>query len=156
MRMVKYKQTVKFISYCLFLLNAFYSCTNTIPTSTIDTSNSVEEKEATELATPKKHFTHEQIAGFAIATIMNQPEERVAVSKSNEIYIVSYTRSSDSQKFKYKIRFDENKILWGNSDGRWRDSEYDEQIRFEEADNKIKIIQRFSDGSEAIEEYGNR
>ncbi len=108
--------------------------------------NSIEE-------VPLKHFTYEDIARYAIATIMDQSPSIIRAVKNNDLYLVSYVRKSDSQKFDYKIKIDGNHVIWGNSDGRWRDTDFDEKIGFVEDGNKIKIIQTFTDGSEAAEEF---
>lgn len=60
--------------------------------------------------------------------LLNEKEFKKYIEENFErIYEadVSYIRKSDSQKFSYKIKFDGNKILWANIDGRWRNSEYD-------------------------------
>jgi hypothetical protein len=99
------------------------------------------------------NFTNEDVARFAISSLMGQPSKTVKVQLKNGLYYVSYVRKSDSKKFDYKIKIDGNNIVWANIDGRWRDSEYDERISFEENNNKLKIIQTFSDGSTDIKEF---
>lgn len=100
-----------------------------------------------------ENFSYEDIARYTMSSIMGQPAKTIKVTKSEDLYYVSYIRKSDSQKFSYKIKFDGNKILWANIDGRWRNSEYDEKISFTEKNNKVSIIQTFSDNSEDIKEY---
>lgn len=100
-----------------------------------------------------KDFKYEDIAKYAMASIMGQPPSIIKVNKNEDKYIVSYIRKSDSQKFSYKIKFEGNQIIWANIDGRWRTHELDEKISFSEEDSKIKIIQTFNDGSESIEEF---
>ena len=100
-----------------------------------------------------KNFTKEDVARFAISTVMGQPSKKIKVRLEKELYYVSYVRKSDSQKFNYKIKIDGKTIVWANIDGRWRDGQYDEKISFEEADNKIKITQIFSDGSGDSKEF---
>jgi len=99
------------------------------------------------------NFSNEDVARFAISSIMGQPSKTIKVKNENGLYVVSYIRKSDSKKFDYKIKIDKETIVWASFDGRWRDSEYDERISFEESDNKLKIIQTFSDGSVDIKEY---
>ncbi|MCY1533882.1 hypothetical protein D9M68_692330 [compost metagenome] len=99
------------------------------------------------------NFSNEDVARFAISSIIGQPSKTIKVKTENGLYIVSYIRNSDSKKFDYKIKIDEEKILWANLDGRWRDTEYDEKISFEENDQTIKIIQTFSDNSVDIKEF---
>lgn len=100
-----------------------------------------------------ENFSYEDIARYTMSSIMGQPAKTIKVIKSEDLYYVSYIRKSDSRKFSYKIKFDGNKILWANIDGRWRNSEYDEKISFTEKNNKVSIIQTFSDNSEDIKEY---
>lgn len=100
-------------------------------------------------------FSYEDIARYTISSVMQQPAKIIKAIKKDDLYYVSYTRKSDKQKFEYKIKFDGNKILWANIDGRWRDSEYDEKLSFSENGNILNIIQTFSDGSEDIQEYKN-
>ncbi|MEO7978982.1 hypothetical protein [Flavobacterium sp.] len=100
-----------------------------------------------------KNFTYEDISRYAIASIMGQSAKIIKVTKKDEIYILSYIRKSDKQKFDYKMKVEGNKILWANLDGRWRNSEYDEKITFIEKENNINIIQTFEDNSQDIQEF---
>lgn len=114
-------------------------------------SNSTETVQQEEI-TPK-NFTYEEIAKYSIATIMNQPPKIISVIKNDDLYLVSYVRKSDSQKFTYKIKFIGNQVMWGNYNGRWRDNQLDEKISFIEEGKKINIIQTFSDGSQSNQEF---
>lgn len=99
------------------------------------------------------NFSKEDVARFAISSIMGQPSKTIKVREENGLYILSYIRKSDSKKFDYKIKIDDDKILWANLDGHWRDTEYDEKISFEENDQTIKITQIFSDNSVDVKEF---
>jgi hypothetical protein len=100
-----------------------------------------------------KVFKYEDIARYTMAAIMGQQPKIITAIKKGNLYYVSYIRKSDRKKFDYKIKFNGNKILWSNIDGRWRDSHYDEKINFIEKNNRLSIIQTFSDGSQDIQEY---
>lgn len=100
-----------------------------------------------------KNFTYEDIARYSIASVMGQPTKIIKATKNKDLYFVSYIRKSDKKKFEYKIKFEGNKILWANIDGRWRNSEYDEKISFEEDAERLKIITIFSDMSQDVQEY---
>lgn len=121
-----------------------------------ETNSTIETKVPEMTAKQKitlKNFSYEDIARYTMASIMGQPSKTIKVRKKDELYFVSYIRKSDHQKFDYKIKFEGNKILWANFDGRWRDSNYDEKIAFIEKDNKVIIIQTFDDNSQDIQEY---
>lgn len=153
MKIFYYKHTKAVLgSFLLLILSN--GCNNR--TSTAEISIPVTNVVKTEVEVSPKNFTYQQIAEFAIATIMNQPKDIVLAAKSNEIYTVSYTRKSDSEKFNYKVKFEGNKIIWSNIDGRWRNGEYDEKITFREEGNKLTIVQTFSDGSESVKEFLNK
>jgi len=98
-------------------------------------------------------FSKEDIARFAISSIMGQPSKTIKVKDENGLFILYYIRKSDSKKFEYKIKIDQDKILLANLNGRWRDKEYDEKISFEENGQTIKIKQTFSDNSVDIKEF---
>ena len=98
-------------------------------------------------------FTYEDVSRYTMASIMGQSPKIITAIKNNNLYFVSYIRKSDNKKFDYKIKFDGNKIIWANTDGRWRDSKYDEKISFRENNQILYINQSFEDGSEDIQEY---
>jgi hypothetical protein len=100
-----------------------------------------------------KDFTLADVSRFAIASVMGQPSKTIKVAEQPRYYLVSYTRKSDSQKFEYKIKFEDQNIIWAPLDGRWRDSHLDEKITYSESNKKIKIKQTFSDGSSGFKEY---
>lgn len=97
--------------------------------------------------TALKKYTGADVAKFTIATVMLKPAKIISVKKSADIYIVSYTRPSDGQKYVYKVKIEGNRAIWANIDGRWRDTPDDEHLTFAETDEGVKITQLFSDGS---------
>lgn len=154
--MIKCKLTKGILLLCTIALNfALYSCSNSPSASeNLDSAPiNVNTPQAQEADGTLNNFDHQHVAKFAIATIMNQDENIISVSDGKDIYLVSYTRKTDSQNFKYKVRFDGKRIIWGNVDGRWRDGEYDEKVSFREDGNKLIIVQTFSDGSETLNEF---
>ena len=100
-----------------------------------------------------KNFSYEDIAKYTISTVMGQSPKIMSVNEQNDLYIVSYIRKSDKQKFTYKVKFESDTAIWANIDGRWRDSSEDETIKFEEIGEKLKIKTFYSDGSSEIEEF---
>ncbi|WP_159020573.1 hypothetical protein [Algibacter sp. L3A6] len=132
----------------LILTITFSSCGNK---ENEENTNSKTELEKVEF--PKKVFTESEIAKYTVSAIMNQSPEIIKVKDNIGIYIVSYTRKDDGEKFDYKIKISGNKVSWGTSDGRWRDTKFDEKIKYSEKDNKLKIIQTFENGSEIVKEF---
>lgn len=98
-------------------------------------------------------FKYEDVARYAIASLMGESTKNIKVSKNKELYSLFYIRNSDKKKYEYKIKFDGGRIIWANIDGRWRNSKDDEKIYFEENAEKLKIITIYSDNSQDVQEY---
>jgi hypothetical protein len=111
----------------------------------IETNNS----EAVELI----NFSNEDIARFAISSIMGTPSKKIKVRYENGIYYLSYIRKSDSTKWENRVKIEGREIFWASLEGRWRISKDDEKISFEEIGSKLKITQVFSDGGVVIKEF---
>jgi hypothetical protein len=109
-------------------------------------SNDKIEVDSIQLKSNKK-VAEIEIAKFAIAAIMNQKPEIIDTKEDDGLYYVSYKRRNDGEKFEYKIKIIGKNIVWGNSDGRWRDTAYDEKISFEITYEKLTVVQTFNDGS---------
>jgi len=139
---------IKTLISILILTITFSSCGNR---KDEEKTNSKAELEKVKL--PENVFNESEIAKYSISAIMNQPPEIINVRDDDGIYIVSYIRKDDGKKFDYKIKIDGNRVTWGNSNGRWRDSKFDEKIKFSETDNTLKIVQTFNNGSEIVKEF---
>jgi len=124
------------------------SCGNKKEKSKVVLENKLEKTEL-----PKQLFTETEIAKYTMSAIMDQQPEIINVKDNNGIYFVSYTRKDDGKKFDYKIKFNGKNIIWGNSDGRWRDTQYDEKIKYSKKENKLTITQTFEDGSNIDKEF---
>lgn len=157
---------MKLFLICIVLLPIFCSCSTETKKknpelvdsgSGLTAADSALLKEISEApSAPKvilKKFTEADVAKFVMSSVMSQPTKIISVKKDEDIYIVSYTRPSDAQRFKYKVKIEGYNAVWGNVDGRWRNSPEDELIVFVEAGKKLKIIQRFSDGSTIEKEF---
>ncbi|MGE8380761.1 MAG: hypothetical protein ACN6PN_20500 [Sphingobacterium sp.] len=98
-----------------------------------------------------RNYSYNEIAKYAIATSMFQHPENLTVKNEVGIYIVSYFK--DSKQYPYKIKFNQDQIIWGVEDGRWREHPTDEKLAFKEVGNELQIIQHFTDGSNSIKEF---
>lgn len=139
---------IKTLISILILTITFSSCGNK---KSEEKTNSKTELETVD--SPEKVFTESEIAKYTISAIMNQPPEIINVKDNGGIYNVSYTRKDDGKRFDYKIKISGNKVTWGNSDGRWRDTKFDEKIKYSEKDNELTIIQTFEDGSNIVKVF---
>lgn len=129
----------------------------------VDSVASIEKPDSTSveevLLTPSapegelKNFTKADVAKFVMAAVMSQPVKIISVKQTGGIFAVSYTRRSDGQRFEYKVKFEDNKAVWANIDGRWREDPEDERITFSEMGKKLSILQTFSDGSVDSQEF---
>jgi hypothetical protein len=139
---------MKMIIKFLVLIIVFNSCIDKKIDSTTHT-----EIEISKNVVSEKIFSNSEIAKYTISSIMNQPSEIIKVKENNEVFYVSYIRKDDNKKFDYKIKIDKKRVIWGNNDGRWRESKFDEKIIYSEKDSVLKITQIFDDGSKIIKEY---
>jgi len=98
-----------------------------------------------------RNYTYDEIAKYAIATLMFQHHDNLTVKNEGGIYIVSYFK--DSQQYHCKIKFNQDQIIWGVADGRWREHPMDEKLSYKEVGNKLQITQHFTDGSNSIKEF---
>ncbi len=136
--------------YAIIIVIMFANCKQKEQNNEIPQGDILEIKKEENIL---KKFTYEDVARYTMASVMGQKTKIIKATKNKELYLVSYVRKSDKQKFNYKVKFEGNKILWANIDGRWRNSEFDEKLSFEEKDDFVKIIQTYSDGSEDIQRY---
>ncbi|PHS66912.1 MAG: hypothetical protein COB12_05640 [Flavobacterium sp.] len=139
---------IKILTSILILTITLSSCENK---KNEEKTNSKAELERVELT--EKVFTESEIAKYTISAIMNQPPELINVEDNDGIYYVSYSQKDDEKTNNYKIKISGNIIIWGNSDGRWRDTKFDEKIKYFEKGNELKITQTFEDGSKIVKEF---
>ena len=146
-------RSIKKFKFFLLLI-VLVSCKN--PGSQIDNQDDKDSINLTNIEVEENilvKFKYEDIARYAISTVMNQSVNIINVRNSDEIFYVSYVRKSDSQKFDYKVKFDDNTIIWGNLDGRWRNDKYDEKLTFYENSDTLSILQKYSDGSKDFKQF---
>jgi len=146
-------KSIKKFNFFLLLI-VLVSCKN--PGSKIDNQEDNDSINSANIEVEENilvKFKYEDIARYAISTVMNQPVKNINVRKSDEIFYVSYVRKSDSQKFDYKVKFDDNNIIWGNLGGRWRTDKYDEKLTFYENSDTLSVLQKYSDGSKDFKQF---
>ena len=102
-------------------------------------------------AVTQERFTYSQICKAGIGVVMGS-DAQIMIAGLHEPedgggLLVSYMREDDGQPFMYKCRLYEERIIWGNLDGRWRNDTADSVITWF-VDGKELVIQiQFNDGS---------
>lgn len=154
--------------YFLFILLVICSCSNHDNKATITTTkktnniNNIKSMIDSSMVvnsnneiTQVKNYSYSDIAKFTIAAIMGKNPNNLKVKKESDNYIVSYVLEGKSYNYKVQILQFKNQVMWGNLDGRWRNHNLDEKIFFEDKNGNLKIIQKFSDDSESVNEYSH-
>ena len=127
------------------------SCTSNSDDTKVNQLNQTTEIRKSEEFKVSSKYSFEEISKFAISSLMFQDPQNITVVANGNNLIVSYIK--DSKTYSYKIKFNQNQIMWGNADGRWRDDDLDEKLYYKEVDDKIEIIIKFSDGSNDTKQY---
>lgn len=145
---------VKILSSSFLLLFSF-SCNDS--SKSIEEDSNKEEPSSKENTISEKveliNFSNDDIARFAISSIMGTPPKIIKVREEFGIHYLSYNRKSDSKKFEYRIKIEGKDIIWASLEGRWRISNEDEKISFEEKNNKLIIYQTFTSGEVITKEF---
>lgn len=89
-----------------------------------------------------------QICKAGIAAIMGRSPSIIKVKNpsSPEIFL-SYKRPDDGTIWSFKCKIQGNRIMWGNSDGRWRTHELDEVVTYNVQGGTVTVHEKYSDGS---------
>ena len=99
-------------------------------------------------------FSEAQVCKAGIGTIMGRdPSSMKTRTTSNGVLKVSYVRPFDRKKFSYKCKIEGNRILWGNSDGRWRTHSADSKVTYRVDGELLQVTDKFSDGSASRNQY---
>lgn len=85
----------------------------------------------------------EFIAKCAISAIMCKSVYIMTAETKEEFIEVNYYSSLFEKECFFKVKFEKEKIIWDNLDGRWRDHTADEKISFKSKTDKVIIIQDF-------------
>jgi hypothetical protein len=149
----KIGKNMKHKLYIIVLSLFVAACSSQNKGKSADTPATIVSKPTHETKPANKTFSYQEIAKYAIASIMNRPVTLIRSEQNGDEFRLSYVRASDGKSFSYKIKFEGNKIVWGSSDGRWRDTTSDEVITFREVAKKLEIVQTYSDGSESVNDY---
>jgi len=136
------KSSIKFTLLFLILIG----CKKSDPALKNNSTESSNEIDVNSTKNANK-FSDGDIAKYAISVIMNQPVDIMNVMRENNLIYVSYDRKKDGETFYYKINIVGNKIIWGNTEGRWRNSKYDENIYFYQYNDTLEFEQKFPDRS---------
>lgn len=97
-------------------------------------------------------FSEYEICSATIATIFSRPVKIMKVKTDDEkIYYIKYTRPSDNSIWINKCKIDGFRVIWGASDGRWREDRADSFITYEGSNGVLTVTEVYSDGSKKQE-----
>jgi hypothetical protein len=87
-----------------------------------------------------------------IGAVMNRDPSIMVAADRGDLISVSYTRD-DGTSWAFKCKIQGSRVLWGNLDGRWRDTSMDSQISYRVDGNTVTITELYSDGSRSEDSF---
>jgi len=108
-------------------------------------------------AVAQEKFTYNQICKAGIGMVMGR-DAQIMIAGVHELedgggLVVSYLRADDDKLFLYKCRLFDDRIYWGNYDGRWRDDPADSVVTWFVDGDQLVIENQFNDGSVVEETF---
>ena len=102
----------------------------------------------------EKAFTYSQICKAGIATVMGRdPKAMIVGVHGRDFLLISYSRTEDEALLIYKCKILNDRIHWGNVDGRWRDNPADSVLTFYKEGEYLVVQDQYPDGSSNIEQF---
>ena len=103
----------KILSFSFLILFSF-SCNDSSKSIEEDSSKGEPSSKQTTISEKVEliNFSNEDIARFAISSIMGTPSKKTTVRYENGIYYLSYIRKSDSTKWENRIKIEGREIFW--------------------------------------------
>jgi len=95
-------------------------------------------------------FESPAICRTAIASIMGRdPKQIQTTSAPDGVVLLTYVRPIDNFVWAYRCRLQDNRIVWANDPGRWREDVLDDKVFFEivGAGAQLRIIENHVDGT---------
>jgi hypothetical protein len=95
-------------------------------------------------------FETKTICRTAIASIMGRDPKLVqATDAADGVVVLIYLRPIDNFVWTYRCRLEDNRVVWADEPGRWREGAKDDKIFFEilGAGAQLRIIADHVDGS---------
>lgn len=103
----------------------------------------------------KKRMNNQDICRF-LMSFLYEIDLRIIdvnVEYNGEYYITKYKSVVSGEIIDSKIKFIDDKIIWGNLNGRWRDDNRDSVITYKIYGNKVKIKETFVSGKKLVKEF---
>jgi len=100
-------------------------------------------------ASGKPPFETKTICRTAIASIMGRDPKLVQATDAAGVVVLIYVRPIDNFVWTYRCRLEDNRVVWADEPGRWREGAKDDKIFFEilGAGAQLRIIADHVDGS---------
>jgi hypothetical protein len=107
-------------------------------------------------ASTQPPFEPSAICRTAIAAIMDRDPKLIQATPAPDgVVMLTYTRPIDNFVWAYRCRLEENRVVWANEPGRWRDDTRDDKVFFEVVGNgtQLRIIENHVDGTTTQQLY---
>ena len=99
-------------------------------------------------------FTYSQICKAGIATVMGRdPKTMFAGVDGRGFLLISFRLDRGEELFTYKCRIIDDRIHWGNVEGRWSDDPADSTLTFYTEGEHLFVQVRFPDGLSVLEDF---
>jgi hypothetical protein len=101
-------------------------------------------------------FEPRAICRTAIAAIMDRDPKLVQTSAAPDgVVLLTYVRPIDNFIWAYRCRVQDNRVIWANDPGRWREDALDDKIFYEilGAGTQLRIIENHVDGTTTKQVY---
>jgi hypothetical protein len=111
---------------------------------------------ATSQASAEPSFAPRTICRTAIAAITDRDPKLVQTNAAPDgVVLLTYVRPIDNFVWAYRCRLRDNRIIWANDPGRWREDALDDKIFFEivGAGAQLRIIENHVDGTTTKQVY---
>ncbi|MGZ3351933.1 MAG: hypothetical protein ACXU89_23650 [Xanthobacteraceae bacterium] len=107
-------------------------------------------------ASAEPSFEPRAICRTAIAAIMDRDPKLVQTTTAPDgVVLLTYVRPIDNFVWAYRCRLQDNRVIWANDPGRWREDVLDDKIFFEVAGagTQLRIIENHVDGTSTRQVY---
>lgn len=91
-------------------------------------------------------YTHVQICKAALSSVMGVDHTVIQTEKRKHgVIYLQYRIEGENDRYNYKCKLEENRVIWGSEKGRWRTKKGDAVVTFIVSNGNVTITERFTD-----------